>query len=148
MTEWLLQEHPLSILNLNKLTIGTSFVWLWNGAKKNVYSTFHICWGAQAGLYYHYGIKKYPLKRKCLAYSLTSRLTLPIRLWEDLMMFTMFLIQGIQRRGFRTLRLLNSFRLFHTAKYRAFILYPIWIAGNFCNRSQRIWQRHTCQRIF
>ena len=23
----------------------------------NVYSTFHICWGAQAALYYHYGIK-------------------------------------------------------------------------------------------
>ncbi len=30
----------------------------------NVYSTFHICWGAQAALYYHYGIKKYPLKEK------------------------------------------------------------------------------------
>lgn len=30
----------------------------------NVHSTFHICWGAQAGLYYHYGIKKYPLKEK------------------------------------------------------------------------------------
>jgi homoserine O-succinyltransferase len=24
----------------------------------------HICWGAQAGLYYHYGIKKYPLSEK------------------------------------------------------------------------------------
>lgn len=33
-------------------------------SKKNVYSTFHICWGAQAGLYYHYGIKKYPLNKK------------------------------------------------------------------------------------
>ena len=33
-------------------------------SKKNVYSTIHICWGAQAGLYYHYGIKKYPLKKK------------------------------------------------------------------------------------
>jgi homoserine O-succinyltransferase/O-acetyltransferase len=30
----------------------------------NVYSTLHICWGAQAGLYYHYGIPKYPLKEK------------------------------------------------------------------------------------
>ena len=27
-------------------------------ADENVYSTFHICWGAQAGLYYHYGIQK------------------------------------------------------------------------------------------
>lgn len=33
-------------------------------SKTNVYSTFHICWGAQAGLYYHYGINKYPTKKK------------------------------------------------------------------------------------
>ncbi len=30
----------------------------------NVYSTFHICWGAQAGLYHHYGIGKYPIEEK------------------------------------------------------------------------------------
>lgn len=33
-------------------------------SKTNVTSTFHICWGAQAGLYYHYGIPKYPLDKK------------------------------------------------------------------------------------
>ncbi len=33
-------------------------------SKTNVTSTFHICWGAQAGLYYHYGINKLPLKSK------------------------------------------------------------------------------------
>lgn len=33
-------------------------------SKTNVYSTFHICWGAQAGLYYHYGIGKKPLEKK------------------------------------------------------------------------------------
>lgn len=33
-------------------------------SKKNVTSTFHICWGAQAGLYYHYGIEKYPTDKK------------------------------------------------------------------------------------
>ena len=32
--------------------------------KTNVHSTFHICWGAQAAMYYHYGIDKYPLKEK------------------------------------------------------------------------------------
>ena len=32
--------------------------------KTNVYSTFHICWGAQAGLYYHYGIPKRQLPEK------------------------------------------------------------------------------------
>lgn len=33
--------------------------------KTNVFSTFHICWGSQAGLYYHYGIPKYNLDEKC-----------------------------------------------------------------------------------
>ena len=32
--------------------------------KTNVHSTFHICWGAQAALYYHYGINKVPLDKK------------------------------------------------------------------------------------
>ena len=33
-------------------------------SKTHVYSTFHICWGAQAGLYYHYGIQKQPVPEK------------------------------------------------------------------------------------
>ncbi|HHW31662.1 MAG TPA: homoserine O-succinyltransferase [Clostridiaceae bacterium] len=33
-------------------------------SKTSVFSTLHICWGAQAGLYYHYKIPKYPLKEK------------------------------------------------------------------------------------
>ena len=33
-------------------------------SKSNVYSTLHICWGAQAGLYYHYGVPKYQLGNK------------------------------------------------------------------------------------
>ncbi len=33
-------------------------------SKTHVTSTFHICWGAQAGLYYHYGIKKHSLPEK------------------------------------------------------------------------------------
>ena len=33
-------------------------------SKKNVYSTLHICWAAQAGLFYHYGVKKYKLPEK------------------------------------------------------------------------------------
>lgn len=33
-------------------------------SKTHVTSTLHICWGAQAALYYHYGVKKYPLPKK------------------------------------------------------------------------------------
>jgi homoserine O-succinyltransferase len=38
----------------------TIFSW----ARNHVTSTLYICWAAQAGLYYHYGIPKYPLKTK------------------------------------------------------------------------------------
>ena len=33
-------------------------------SKTHVHSTLHICWGAQAGLYYHYGIPKRQLPEK------------------------------------------------------------------------------------
>ncbi len=33
-------------------------------SKTHVYSVMHICWAAQAGLYYHYGINKYKLDKK------------------------------------------------------------------------------------
>ena len=33
-------------------------------SKTHVFSTFHICWGAQAALYYHFGVPKYPLDNK------------------------------------------------------------------------------------
>ena len=37
---------------------------LMDWTKKHVHSTFHICWGAQAGLYHHYGIPKHTLEKK------------------------------------------------------------------------------------
>jgi homoserine O-succinyltransferase/O-acetyltransferase len=33
-------------------------------SRSHVYSTMHVCWGAQAGLYYHYGVPKYDLPHK------------------------------------------------------------------------------------
>lgn len=36
-----------------------------NWSKENVTSTLHICWGAQAALYHHYGIDKHHLPQKC-----------------------------------------------------------------------------------
>ncbi len=49
-------------------------------SKTNVYSTLHICWGAQAALYYHYGIPKYKLDKKMFGvyphYTLDKKLPL------------------------------------------------------------------------
>ena len=33
-------------------------------SETNVYSTLHVCWGAQAGLYYHWGVPKYMMEKK------------------------------------------------------------------------------------
>ena len=41
-------------------------------SRTHVHSTLHICWGAQAALYHHYGIKKVPLEKK-----LTKKQTVP-----------------------------------------------------------------------
>lgn len=44
--------------------------------KTHAHSTLHICWGAQAGLFYHYGIPKYPLSEK-VSGIFTHRLVTP-----------------------------------------------------------------------
>ena len=54
--------------------------------KTHVTSTFHICWGAQAGLYYHYGVKKRPLDQKLFGvfeHSLDHKLSMLFRGFDD-----------------------------------------------------------------
>ncbi|MBE6596057.1 MAG: homoserine O-succinyltransferase [Ruminococcaceae bacterium] len=55
-------------------------------SKTHVTSTFHICWGAQAALYYHYGIKKYPLEKKLFGvfeHKLDHKLSILFRGFDD-----------------------------------------------------------------
>lgn len=55
-------------------------------SKTHVTSTFHICWGAQAGLYYHYGIPKYPLEHKLFGvfrHTADHRLSMLMRGFDD-----------------------------------------------------------------
>ncbi len=55
-------------------------------SKTHVTSTFHICWGAQAGLYYHYGIKKHPLEKKLFGvfeHHLDHKLSILFRGFDD-----------------------------------------------------------------
>ena len=52
-------------------------------SRTHVYSTLHICWGAQAGLYYHYGIPKYTLSEKVFGVFPHSRSwTKPVKLFR------------------------------------------------------------------
>lgn len=55
---------PVEQMEFEKVDYWDELCRIFEWAKTNVYSTFYICWGAQAGLYYHYGLKKYPLKEK------------------------------------------------------------------------------------
>lgn len=55
---------PVEHLDFEEVDYWSELCEIMQWSKHNVYSTFHICWGAQAGLYYHYGIKKYKLPEK------------------------------------------------------------------------------------
>lgn len=55
---------PVEQLNFEDVTYWQEMSEIFEWAKTNVTSTLFICWAAQAGLYYHYGIPKYPLERK------------------------------------------------------------------------------------
>ena len=55
---------PVELLEFEEVDYWEELVRIMEWSKTHVYSTFHICWGAQAGLYYHYGIPKHLLKEK------------------------------------------------------------------------------------
>lgn len=55
---------PVEHMPFEEVTYWDELVEIMEWSKKHVTSTFHICWGAQAGLYYHYGIGKHPLEEK------------------------------------------------------------------------------------
>jgi len=55
---------PVETLEFEEVDYWDELESVFEWSKINVTSTLHICWGAQAGLYYHYGINKYPLESK------------------------------------------------------------------------------------
>lgn len=55
---------PVENLPFEEVDYWDELVQIMEWSKTHVHSTFHICWAAQAGLYYHYGIQKHPLPEK------------------------------------------------------------------------------------
>lgn len=55
---------PVEQMDFREVDYWNELVEIMEWSIHNVYSTFHICWGAQAGLYYHYDIPKYILPKK------------------------------------------------------------------------------------
>lgn len=55
---------PVEKMQFEDVDYWDELVEIMEWSKTHVHSTFHICWGAQAGLYYHYGIQKHELPQK------------------------------------------------------------------------------------
>ncbi len=55
---------PVEHLQFEEVSYWDELCTILEWSKSHVYSVLHICWGAQAALYYHYGIPKYPLEQK------------------------------------------------------------------------------------
>ena len=55
---------PVEQIPFEEVTYWNELTEMMEWSKTHVTSTFHICWGAQAGLYYHYGVPKYQLPEK------------------------------------------------------------------------------------
>ena len=55
---------PVELMDFEKVDYWDELCSIMEWSKTHVHSTFHICWGAQAGLYYHYGIQKQLLPQK------------------------------------------------------------------------------------
>ena len=55
---------PVEQIPFEEVNYWSEITTIFDWARTHVTSTFFICWAAQAGLYYHYGINKYPLDAK------------------------------------------------------------------------------------
>lgn len=55
---------PVELMPFEEVEYWDELCTIMEWTKTHVHSTFHICWGAQAGLYYHFGIDKKPLDKK------------------------------------------------------------------------------------
>ncbi|MCM3599872.1 homoserine O-succinyltransferase [Robertmurraya korlensis] len=56
---------PVELLSFEEVDYWEELKMIMDWSKTNVTSTLHICWGAQAALYHHFGIGKFELSRKC-----------------------------------------------------------------------------------
>ena len=55
---------PVENMEFEEVNYWDELTFIMEWSKTHVHSTLHICWGAQAGLYYHYGIPKYKREKK------------------------------------------------------------------------------------
>jgi homoserine O-succinyltransferase len=77
---------PVETLSFEEVDYWDELTRLMDWSKTRVWSTMHICWGAQAGLYYHYGVPKSLLPQKLFGifpHSVNERFTTLFRGFDD-----------------------------------------------------------------
>ncbi len=73
---------PVEMMEYEEVEYWDELCRIFEWTKTHVHSTFHICWGAQAALYYHYGIPKYKLKEKMSGVFLHTMVDSRVRLFR------------------------------------------------------------------
>lgn len=80
---------PVEHLDFEEVNYWEELERIMEWSKSHVTSTMHICWGAQAGLYYHYGIPKYKREKKLSGiyrHRVLNRKIPLVRSWDDFVM--------------------------------------------------------------
>ena len=74
---------PVELMEFEEVAYWKELCDIMDWSKTHVYSTLHICWGAQAGLYHHYGIPKYNLEKKMFGvFEHSMTYTKPVKLFR------------------------------------------------------------------
>lgn len=74
---------PVELMPFEEVAYWDELCRIMDWSRDHVYSTLHICWGAQAGLYHHYGIPKYTLDRKMFGvFPHSMSYTRPVKLFR------------------------------------------------------------------
>ena len=74
---------PVELMEFEDVAYWKELCEIMDRSKTHVYSTLHICWGAQAGLYHHYGIPKYNLDKKMFGvFEHSMTYTKPVKLFR------------------------------------------------------------------
>ena len=77
---------PVELMPFEEVDYWEELCTIMEWSKAHVYSTLHVCWGAQAGLYYHYGVPKIPLPEKLFGvfeHSVTHKGSILFRGFDD-----------------------------------------------------------------
>ena len=80
---------PVELMEFEEVDYWQELCEIMDWSLSHVHSTFHICWGAQAGLYHHYGIPKYTLSEKLFGvfpHSVERRSNMLLRGFDEVFM--------------------------------------------------------------